>query len=479
MRKVTVTLFLAAAATLQALSGFTADPSSASSHFDKDAKAPAKPSSPAMPRDEEQIQGDWVCTEFSQDNVTDATGRGFHAVFTDKEVKISNRKGGTVYKYRIDQNFNPGRCELSLGEVICIHGIYRLQGGVLTLALPKSTKGAYPDDFGHGEGRATYLFRRAADSAHRGDAGALAKEQAEALLALRKDLRELIALLDAEQYREFLEHLSPPQEREEAIRHFKEAARTKSKEELRKWYAPFAKMLGAISAERPAFDTTITRATFDLRGIHFNGLPGLHEICWHKVVERWYLCESAASGSTPSNRIEAKDAKACVASGAAWLERGQYDKAIADFDESIRVDPKCSRAYYYRGVVWDDKGQYEKAIADYNQALRLDPNAFDIYGAVAWLQATCPDAKYRDGRKAVDNASKACELTCGKSCWYIEALAAAYAESGEFEKARQWEEKAIGSPMPIGSVSDDDKQAMRSRLELYRQGKPYHRKAQK
>ncbi len=50
----------------------------------------------------------------------------------------------------------------------------------------------------------------------------------------------------------------------------------------------------------------------------------------------------------------------------------------------------------------------------------------------------------------------------------MDTLAAAYAESGDFEQAKRWQAKAI-EVAPDGK----DKQEMRGRLELYKQGKTY------
>ena len=58
-------------------------------------------------------------------------------------------------------------------------------------------------------------------------------------------------------------------------------------------------------------------------------------------------------------------------------------------------------------------------------------------------------------------------------------LAAAYAESGDFEKAKQWEAKAIALATTGKLVTEKDKQELRSRLELYKQGRPYREEARK
>jgi hypothetical protein len=87
---------------------------------------------------------------------------------------------------------------------------------------------------------------------------------------------------------------------------------------------------------------------------------------------------------------------------------------------------------------------------------------------MALIYATCSEAKCRDGKKAVENANKAVELSGGRECGYLATLAAAFAESGDFVKAQEFEEKEIES------TPERFKQECRSRLELYKQGKPYH-----
>jgi hypothetical protein len=104
----------------------------------------------------------------------------------------------------------------------------------------------------------------------------------------------------------------------------------------------------------------------------------------------------------------------------------------------------------------------------YNEAIRLDPKDADAHDSLARLLATCPDEKHRDGKKAVEHATKACELTDQKDHYYIETLAAAYAEAGDFGEAVKWQEKASSM------CSEDEKEDFKARLDLYKSGKPYH-----
>ena len=92
---------------------------------------------------------------------------------------------------------------------------------------------------------------------------------------------------------------------------------------------------------------------------------------------------------------------------------------------------------------------------------------------------TCPDEKYRDGTKAVEVAQKAYQLDGGKHWLCIGTLAAAYAESGDFDKAKEWQAKAIEMATTDKSVQDNDKAQAAARLELYKQNKPYHEEVKK
>jgi hypothetical protein len=85
--------------------------------------------------------------------------------------------------------------------------------------------------------------------------------------------------------------------------------------------------------------------------------------------------------------------------------------------------------------------------------------------------AACPDPKYRDGTKAVANATKSCELDSWKNPNHIDTLAAAYAEAGNFAAAIEWQTKALG----MAAVKA--KSELLSRLELYKARKPYRREA--
>ena len=52
-----------------------------------------------------------------------------------------------------------------------------------------------------------------------------------------------------------------------------------------------------------------------------------------------------------------------------------FDRAIDYYTGEIRANPGSAWAYIGRGLIWAGKGEYDIAIADYDEAIRLDPDA--------------------------------------------------------------------------------------------------------
>lgn len=72
--------------------------------------------------------------------------------------------------------------------------------------------------------------------------------------------------------------------------------------------------------------------------------------------------------------------------GIAYGGKGNFDHAIADFSHAIGgYDPSRHPAYYKRdyfkarGNAFSNKGDFEKAIADYSDAIKIDPNFARAY----------------------------------------------------------------------------------------------------
>ena len=169
-------------------------------------------------------------------------------------------------------------------------------------------------------------------------------------------------------------------------------------------------------------------------------------------------------------RLDPKYAAAYNNRGIVYQDKEDYDKAINSYDEAIRIDPKLAEAYRIRGTAYQNKREYDRAIADYDKAIRLDPKLAYAYNNFAWVLGTCPQSGFRDGKKAVEYATKACELSDWKDPPSIDTLAAAYAEVGDFEQAIKWETNFLGT----SNLSSEDTAGGKSRLALYKAHMPYH-----
>src|SRR5262249_28100409 len=59
--------------------------------------------------------------------------------------------------------------------------------------------------------------------------------------------------------------------------------------------------------------------------------------------------------------------------GNAFSAKGEYDRAIQDYDQSIKLNPNYYRAFNNRGVAYQKKGEYDRAINDFDQSIKLNP----------------------------------------------------------------------------------------------------------
>ena len=150
------------------------------------------------------------------------------------------------------------------------------------------------------------------------------------------------------------------------------------------------------------------------------------------------------------------------------LIRKQYDQAIADFSKSIELDPKYPSPLLQRSRTWIAKKEYGKALADYKKAVDIAPkdaSSSFYYTGLALFLSGCPEVSCRNGKKALEAAEKAYQWTKGPN--EMSALAAAYAELGQFDKAVEWQTKASDS------APAEFKDFYRARVKLYQEQKPY------
>src|SRR5215831_11397590 len=62
-----------------------------------------------------------------------------------------------------------------------------------------------------------------------------------------------------------------------------------------------------------------------------------------------------------------------------YANKGDFDRAIADFSEAIRLAPNYAEAYYNRAHAYRAKKDNDRAIADYSETIRLEPRAANVW----------------------------------------------------------------------------------------------------
>ena len=131
-----------------------------------------------------------------------------------------------------------------------------------------------------------------------------------------------------------------------------------------------------------------------------------------------------------------------------------------------------ARAYCLRGISTEGQGEYAQAINDYKSSIRTNPGFARAYDRLARLLGTCHAGKVRDGIRAIEHATKACELTGWKNASYLTTLAAAYAEVSDFRSAVRYQKQAI--ELLDQNEREEYQKHYEMRLNLYESGKPYY-----
>ena len=154
----------------------------------------------------------------------------------------------------------------------------------------------------------------------------------------------------------------------------------------------------------------------------------------------------------------------------AYERNGEYKTAIADLDQAIQLDPQNPQYQFQRGIAYAYAGDDAAAQQDFARAEKMDPGSAASYNARAWLLATAPDAQMRNGGKAIQLATKACEMTNWQEPELVGTLAAANAEAGDFTEAIKWQQKAIDLTSPTLLSQLNERKAL---LALYQSHQPW------
>jgi tetratricopeptide (TPR) repeat protein len=162
--------------------------------------------------------------------------------------------------------------------------------------------------------------------------------------------------------------------------------------------------------------------------------------------------------------------------GLALIALGDRGQAEREIREALRLSPRLAAAHYRLGLLLAERQAYGDAIAEHRTALALRPNWIEAMRDLAWLRATCPDARLRDEAEAVALAEQICRPSAlppdpGRRAASFDVLAAAYARAGRFAQAAEAAERAID--LLQAQPQSPRRGEIEARLRLYREGRPY------
>lgn len=153
--------------------------------------------------------------------------------------------------------------------------------------------------------------------------------------------------------------------------------------------------------------------------------------------------------------------------GTALDGAGELDRAIEVTAKAFELEPGLTTAALNLGTFLQRAGRRAEAVTAFRQGLEHAPDELRLASRLAWLLATAPEDRLRDGDEAVLLAEGVCERTGHHLPEALDVLAAAYAEAGRFAEA------VAAARRALELASADLARRIAARLELYRSGRPF------
>lgn len=150
--------------------------------------------------------------------------------------------------------------------------------------------------------------------------------------------------------------------------------------------------------------------------------------------------------------------------------RGETDEAVRYMQRAVEVDRQSPQAHSELAMTLMANRQFEAAVAAFETALKLSPDNILVANNYAWVLATGPE-NVRSGHLAVQLATQVCEAVDFKTPEFLDTLAAALAEDGQFERAIEYAKRA--TELLEVSGDPDRVRPVQERLEVFRNRQSY------
>src|SRR6266550_2799162 len=170
------------------------------------------------------------------------------------------------------------------------------------------------------------------------------------------------------------------------------------------------------------------------------------------------------------------DAAAHSALSVALAETGDFTSAAQHFGYVMMLRPEAEQAHAQLRQILLSLARDPDGLQRLRDIAANAPDSPRMLDELAWLLATYPDSKSRDGTEAVRLAEHACDLTERRTPTLLDTLAAAYAEAGDFPRAISAAEEALN--LARGSGDNDAVKLSESILASLRDNLPYRQETE-
>ncbi len=189
----------------------------------------------------------------------------------------------------------------------------------------------------------------------------------------------------------------------------------------------------------------------------------------HVQQENW---NSAVACLSRAIELNPRYAKAHQNLAVVYTKQRMWSDAIASLETSLSIAPDDSKSHTDLAALYRSQDVPAKAVEHLRRALQLDPDLVQQANSLAWILATSTDDTVRNATDAVQWAEFCAHKTNFKNPAVFGTLAAAYAESGDFGKAVQWQSRALdAAPAAIRAT-------LLARLKKFQRGQALRTKTQ-
>jgi tetratricopeptide (TPR) repeat protein len=157
--------------------------------------------------------------------------------------------------------------------------------------------------------------------------------------------------------------------------------------------------------------------------------------------------------------------------GRALYDAGRVVEAVIHYKRAVELRPNAAAARFNLALALASERRLDEAMQQFDEGIRLQPEAVEAYFALSWLLATSADAQVRQPDRALALAEQAARIVGRPHPRLLDAMAAAHAAAGRFDRALPLAREAVtlaeqgNLPELAGRIA--------ARLRLYEQGRPW------